>query len=157
MKSRSYWFHLCGVIVVAGGCLSIHASSRDPTLITESEANFLVRLAPSIQRATAEGIEIKLGLDETPGVGFNVDSYWLYRVVATTDAPSGLIGHYGVNKHTADVWEYVLTKRIESRHIETVQAVLREIHRIGPETIAKYRDLPIYVDIEQPKPFPWPR
>jgi len=110
--------------------------------LDEPEARALVAMIPAVHQARIEGFEIIYGLVDD-SANYTSD-YYVYRIVVRTDAPSGLIGFYAVNKWTADVWNAVLTVWECSPELEKVQAAMRSLHGINDEVIAAYRDKPFY-------------
>lgn len=54
---------------------------------------------------------------------------------------SSTIGYFGVNKHTAEVWDTPLFRRVDDSELKGVQDILRRAHGVDAQTIEKYHEV----------------
>lgn len=113
---------------------------QETTQLSLYEAEILVYLMPDAQTARRNGYSVTWELWK--GSDLNQADYFFFSVYnASRPNPAGsvLIGHYAINKHTADVWMTVPRQIVESEELKGVQEILRRAHRIGEETVDRYR------------------
>lgn len=83
-----------------------------------------------------------MGWEQNTGPALNHSDYYHFWVVHTLPTEgSKTVGHYAVNKHTADVWiEVPEPEMVTSPLLEGIQRILRKAHHIETPTILKYRN-----------------
>jgi len=111
--------------------------------LEDFEVKLLVSLVPGVQAEYRRGEIVKLG-DESEMPGLDRALYGAYHVLIETDAPSGLVGDYTVNKYTADVSLFLMDDLLQGTDLQAVQEVLRRTHCIDNDIIARYRRAPVY-------------
>src|SRR5882672_8227397 len=83
--------------------------------ITISEAEDLINLLPATKELRAEGMDVKWDVQAVPTMN-NRDYYffWIYNATAQKERDIGSIsvGNYAVNKHTADVRVWQVSKDV---------------------------------------------
>jgi hypothetical protein len=104
------------------------ARARD---LTQGEARDLVMAAldPSARKLP------KLGFD------FYADFEFpdFYKLAVTRDNPNGsvIVGHFGVNRNTGEVWELVVCERVTSVDLKDLQKSLRKRIAVSPRELRK--------------------
>jgi hypothetical protein len=141
--SRDLPATLVALIITLSSTLfsSSHASTQpDPERLTLQEAEILIYLLPAAHANRKIGRDVAWER-ETSAMWNQADFFYFY--VMGTNPPPGTasvtVGHFAVNKHTGDLWSTVPEERVESVELRGVQEILRHAHRIGADTIARYR------------------
>ncbi len=82
-----------------------------------------------------------VGWEQSTDTKLNLDDYYFFWVYNATRVTGGsvTIGHYAVNKHTADIWDFMSGQRLDSKELERVQSILRRAHHISEGLVARYR------------------
>jgi hypothetical protein len=104
------------------------------------EAEILIYLIPPARADRGAGRNVSWELEE--GDQLDQRDFFNFWVVGPPN-PNGssTIGYFSVNKHTAEVWNKVLFRRIDDTELKGVQEILRRAHRIDTRTMEKYRDM----------------
>jgi hypothetical protein len=102
--------------------------------LTLPEAKILVTLVESAEKTMDPGFPIEWHVQE------RLDWYFFSAYNAGRPNPGGsvTIGHFAVNRHTAEVWDSVADLRETSPEIRVVQAILREDRHITEELLKKW-------------------
>ena len=133
MLKRRYYcvlflVYLCPLI--AQSTSSIRASE-----ISQYEAELLVYFSPDLVRTRERGSEVELHRSSKE----NSDYYYFEAYNRTNSGVgSATIGHYAVNRHTAEIWLAVPKMLIMSSELKCIQEVLRRAHHISEETMKLY-------------------
>lgn len=138
-RKTTAWLVVPFMIIVSAS--TVFDSSSNPTQsdpIALHEAEILVCLLPVAHEIRGHGGDI--GWARTTSDALNQADYYIFHVVKKecTVWPC-TVGHFAVNKHTADVWDDVRRELIRSTELERVQEILRKAHGIDEETVQKYR------------------
>lgn len=118
---------------------SVKGNAQAPEQIALHEAEILVYLTPAAVETRLKGMDV--GWEQSTDAKLNVNDYyffWVYNATRTKEG-SVTIGHYAVNKHTADMWNFMSGQRLDSKELEKVQSILRRAHRISDTLVARYR------------------
>lgn len=122
-------------------CCIAAAAARE---ITREQARYLVKTV----------LQAKWQYNKLPGFGleFYTDKYFpdFFFFEATWNNPRGsvVLGHYAVNPRTADVWEIVGCRRLESHSIRNLQQSLRKDIGLSEQ---QYRKLSARAPCSPPK------
>ena len=114
--------------------------------LEDFEAKFLVSLVPGVLSDYKRGFTFKWDDTLSNRPGFDRQTYAVFEVRAETDTPSNLVGIFMVNKYTADVSVYLNDDSLEGPEMSAVQELIRKIHCIDADTIARYRRAPAYLE-----------
>ena len=130
------------LFIVMGFLLSVGPSNsggRPPEEIALHEAEILIYMLPDSIKIRSEGMEI--GWEIHDAEEFNQKDFYVFWVynAKRRDAGSVTVGHFAVNKHTADVWEFGSDTLVKARELDAIQKILRKGHNIDQQTIEKYR------------------
>jgi hypothetical protein len=129
---------------------AVNADHGEPPTITVRDARDLVNLLPVVKELRANGTAVGSQERAVPGMN-NTDYYFLYvyDVKKTLERdPSQGIGNYAVNKHTADVRVWEVSRDVfygydgalvTSDELEQFQEELRKKYGIDPTLVQKYR------------------
>ena len=118
--------------------------------INVNEAEELIRLLPAIKEFHAKGMDVKWDAEPVPTK--NNGDYYFFRIYDVTAQKGGdgsiTAGNYAVNKHTADVRIWGVSKEVSSgddgalvatNEIERLQGELRKRHGIDLRVIQEFR------------------
>jgi len=85
-----------------------------------------------------------VGFEEDSTSDNNQKDYYYFYVYnpKRQDAPNATIGHFAVNKHTADVWNVTTSEMVTSTELAGIQRIVRRAHHIDQSTIERYRSAP---------------
>ncbi len=115
------------------------------TILSPAEAEILIYLVPDAHALREKGNDLCSEVFDSPQA--NTADYYYFDAVVRDSPPesaSATVGHFLVNKHTGDVWDVVSGEIIASPELLGVQAIMRRAHGVTKETIAKYRDAPLW-------------
>lgn len=104
------------------------------------EAKILVYLVPDAKLARADGVDVEIHAYEKADSPY----YWCFLYSTRKPVVKGqsvTLGHYRVNKYSADIWRDVPKALMESREIQGVQRILRQAHGISDATVKRFRAL----------------
>jgi hypothetical protein len=106
----------------------IEARVRDLSL-EEAQRLVVAALGPKVEKLPKFGLDVESDPDDTD----------FYRFEATWDNPVGsvVIGFFGVDRATGDVWRLVPCEKIESGRLGRLQRELRR--RIGSKSVQRRR------------------
>jgi hypothetical protein len=112
------------------------AQTRKIERLALHEAKILVSLTSAARAAMGRGDKIDWFASESENWFYfearNISPYerWMQTARETSDDPPNapLIGHFAVNRQTAEVWDSVLEKLIETPELLYIQRLLREVH-----------------------------
>lgn len=123
--------------------------SQQPGLLALHEAEILIYLIPPAQAVRSEGMDV--GWEQSSATALNQADYFFFWVYNSIREGTGsvTIGHYAVNKHTADVWDVVSDQMVESAELKGIQRILRKAHGIGEDAIRTYRMKPLWSQTEE--------
>ncbi len=138
-KARARFTVVVGSLICLGFSPATATAQGKPEPVALHEAEILIYLLPEAHQIRSEGMEIGWEVSTSPKL--NQDDYFTFWVYSAKRKGTGsvTVGHFAVNKHTADVWDSVLDKIISTNELQGVQKILRKGHRIDEETIKKYR------------------
>jgi hypothetical protein len=141
-------FVLLGTVI--GGTLLFSQNAPSPELLIRHEAEILIYMLPPARQVRAQGMEVGWELERS--AKWNQRDYFFFWVYNTRrpEAGSVTIGHFAVNKHTADVREMLLDTIVEDHELQGVQNILRRAHGIDERTIKKHRNLGLAEPREKP-------
>ncbi len=127
---------LGGALLQSQGTIPPESSPSDTSL---TEAEILIYVLPDSQVVRKQRGDISWEVEAGPAQNTK-DFYTFYVVgpIAEGEA-SSTIGHFSVNKHTADVWDTVFNKLTVGADLAGIQKILREGHHIDARTIQRYR------------------
>jgi hypothetical protein len=104
------------------------------------EAEILIYLIPSAREDRRVGRSVTWVLEDSAKL--NQRDFFNFWVLGPPNPyGSSTIGYFSVNKHSAEVVDQVLFKRVDDPELKGVQGVLRRAHRIDDQTIKKYQGL----------------
>lgn len=110
----------------------------EPSELTVSDAEILVYLLPDSVATRDRGR--KVGWELQTGVQLDQKDFfvfYVYDVTAPQDS-SPTIGYFGVNKHTAEVWDMNREEFVQAKDLLAVQGILRKGHCIAEELLKTY-------------------
>jgi hypothetical protein len=109
-----------------------------PEQIALHEAEILIYLLPEAQLLRNQGMDI--GWEQTDPKLNQQDFYtfWVYNSKRPTENGSVTVGHFSVNKHTAEVWGDDNEKPISTNDLEGIERILRRAHHIDESTVRKF-------------------
>ena len=119
--------------------LNLHGDARDSIkTISESEAEHLLRTyLRSIGYDTKDALlDLELTNDSRKG---EYSQFYLYAAYVNTPYRLVNVGHYGVNGATAEIWELVECKWIDSDAIRDLQRRLRKSIGVSESQLIRHR------------------
>jgi hypothetical protein len=121
-----------------------YPSASTPQIISAGEAEILIYLLPVAHEIRSKGDDIWWEIETNQQL--NLSDYYHFSVYVHSTKQSGSIavGHYAVNKHTADVRNLLKSEIVNSVEIEGVQKILRRVHSIQADTIESFRSRGIW-------------
>jgi hypothetical protein len=129
-------------------------AGRDGNLsptITVDEARSLISLLPAVEELRSKGIDVKWDAQAVAAMNNkNYYFFWIYNATAQREHDTGSIsvGNYAVNKYTADVRAWQVSREVSfgddgvlvtGSELARLQNELREKHGITPASIQEYR------------------
>lgn len=131
--------------------LATFAAAAPPTKVTLLEAKLLLHATPVAHEVRAKGHRV--GFEYRISETFNHEDYFYLSLYNATDKVSAsiLVGHFIINKHTADVWNDS-EEFIETLEMQEFQASIRAARGITKAVIKKYRDRPFYLPPNSKQP-----
>jgi hypothetical protein len=131
---------ICAFTVV---CMSVTATeAADAQAISETEAQILIYVSPFAEKLRAEGLDV--ALDQETSDKLNQADYYYFWVYDSKRQSNGsvTIGHFAVNKHTAEVWDTTADKELSGKPLSGTQSLIRRSNHISADTIKKYTSRP---------------
>ena len=101
-----------------------------PEPITMSEAEILIYLMPASQELRKEGFDV--GWDVAGSQ--DPDQFQFHVFNAKRKCPEGCsvtVGHFSVNRHTAEVTDTDMNATVTNQEFSGVQTILRSAHHLG--------------------------
>ena len=147
---RSLTANICLMLVVAlFGPSTAHGNPSVPRLgpsagscrssqLTVYDAEILLSLLPESRATRKRGGTVAWELQSSTKL--NQKDFYIFYVYDLS-APrygSPTIGYFAVNKHTAQIWDTITDKVVESKDILAVEKILQKAHCIGEKTLATY-------------------
>ncbi|MBZ5647692.1 MAG: hypothetical protein LAN37_10760 [Acidobacteriia bacterium] len=139
MRPMTMWALLILLVASASIPRSSTAAETAPSLVTLTEAEILVYFVPQAMQVRAEGMDIGWEEDSSPKDNRKDFYYFFLYNAKRPNAANATIGHFAVNKHTADVWNAVTLEMVASRELAGIQKILRRAHHIDQRTMEKYK------------------
>jgi hypothetical protein len=124
---------------VRGG--EVHADAKDAGEISLSEAEILIYALPEAHDVRAEGMEIGWELQADSRQESKHFYYFFVYNTKRQGAASVTVGHFAVNRHTAEVWDTVLVKRVESPELGGIQRIVRRARGIARQAMKQFSGL----------------
>ena len=134
---------LAGFLVLSGiSSPPSQAAQGKAGVVTLTEAEILIYFLPEALQVRADGMDVGWEEDSTPANN-QKDYYYffVYNAKRPAETANVTIGHFAVNKHTADVWDAITFEAVSSKEISGIQRILRRAHRIDQKTIERYRSV----------------
>jgi hypothetical protein len=114
------------------------ATSCQPSEMNEYEAEILLYLLPASVASRNKGGQVVWELQSSPG--FNQKDFYVFYVynLKAPDYSSPTIGYFGVNKHTAEVWDMNWEEFAQSKDVLAVEKILQKGHCMDENTLKTY-------------------
>lgn len=115
--------------------------SGENSSISLEEADIVIYVLPQCVESRNRGIDVQW-VSWEPKAGYNTADYYFFEVraeKATGRGWSGIIGHFGVNKHTADARSIddPDTPNITGAELSGIQRIIRSARHITPEMVRR--------------------
>lgn len=130
---------LCALLTIALSGDTAKSPSEEQQVVLQ-EAEILIYIMPDSQEVRKQGWDVGWELQTSPEL--NQEDFFVFWVVNAKRPNvqgSVTIGYYGINKHTADIWEDNFQRFVSGKELEGVQNILRRAHHIDQTIIEKYR------------------
>src|SRR5262250_3106116 len=103
---------------------------RPTSQLTLSDAEILVYLTPAAEAVRKTGVDVVR--DESTSEKLNLNDYYVFQILSTRtcEACSTTVGHFAVNKHTADVLTLDVDdyRLLTGGEIDGIQRIIRKAH-----------------------------
>ncbi len=125
------------MMMCSASIAQILGQTNAPRIIPEKQAQNLLRAYLRSQGYDKKDAPLDIELER----GVNADpTFYLYDVYVDTPQRLVAIGAYGVNRKTADIWERIGCRRIESEAVATSQKKIRETSGLSHSELDKLRN-----------------
>jgi hypothetical protein len=109
-----------------------------PEQIAPYEAEILIYMLPEAQELRSQGMDVGWERETSPKLNQrDFYTFWVVNSKRPNVQGSVTVGHFSVNKHTAEVWDDN-DKRVESSELTGIARILRQAHHIDEGTLHKY-------------------
>ena len=142
------------LIVIIGTLLStsgeVSTSGAALPSLSSYEAQILVYISPDAHEIRESGRDVDLY--PVTSEALNSEEYYFYDVrdPESADVGSDLVGHYAVNKYSADLVNAVTQEQIDSVEVNRIEDILRKAHQMHEAQIKKYRGRNLNRDAKLP-------
>ena len=134
-------------VLLALGILTSFAQTKHCTSqpVPESALRALLQVLPDVATAKQAGGKISV-MPWNPGSEYRIDVFFFYMVSTSSSGPpvlldNGLIGYFGINKKTGEVYEFVTQEPVTAKALTNLQRQLRTKYCISDQAISNGRKI----------------